>query len=191
MIEWHLEDIQAKNAERSVYFYCSGKEGQRTDATAVLRSLIAQLAWSSDGSEVAHSVKTLHESGDGRVDKLDVELLVDLADRNQRTTVIIDALDECVDYSKLLSLLKKASDDMTTGTLKFFFSSRPNVTLLPTFPSWGKLELDAERELTSYDMEKYIHTQVTNPEGRRLLDGRAPELEEKLIKTLTFRAQGM
>ena len=186
-----MEDIQAKNTERLAYFYCSGKEGQRTDATAVLRSLIAQLAWSSDGSEVAHSVKALYGSGDGREDKLDMELLVDLADRNQRTTIIIDALDECVDYSKLLSLLKKTFEKMTTGTLRFFLSSRPNVTLLPKFPSWEKLELDNQRELTSHDMEKYIHTQVMDAEGRRLLDGRAPQLEDKLIKTLTIRAQGM
>lgn len=186
-----MKEIQGNETERLVYFYCSGKEGQSTNSTVVLRSLIAQLAWSPDGSEVAHSVKVLHDSGTGRQDKLGPELLSNLAARHRRTTVIIDALDECEDHSKLLFLLKKVSDDAPSGIFKFFFSSRPNVNLLSNFPSWEKLELDAERELTSEDMEAYIRTQVMDTEGRRLLDGKAPELEEKLVETLTYRAQGM
>ncbi|PQE06277.1 ankyrin repeat protein [Rutstroemia sp. NJR-2017a BBW] len=191
VIEWHMEETQANGTERVAYFYCSGNDGQSTNSTVVLRSLIAQLAWSPDGSEIADSVKSLHSSGSGRQDKLGPELLTDLAARHQRTTIIIDALDECDDYSKLLFLLKKASNDMPSGSFKFFFSSRPNVALLLDFPSWEKLELDAERELTSEDINAYIRTQVIETEGRRLLDGRNPELEVKLVKTLTCRAQGM
>jgi hypothetical protein len=133
----------------------------------------------------------LHDTGAGRQDKLGPELLTKLAARHQRTTIIIDALDECKDYSKLLFLLQRVSNDISSGSFKFFFSSRPNVNLLPDFPSWEKLELDAERELTSEDMEAYIRTQVMNTEGRHLLDGKDPELEEKLVETLTYRAQGM
>jgi hypothetical protein len=189
VIEWHVKEIQAKKTERLAYFYCSGKRGQTTNSRAVFRSLIAQLAWSPDRSEIDDSVKVLHDNK--KADEFKPELLVGLATRHQRTTIIIDALDECEDYSNLLFLLKKTSNGLPSGSFRFLFSSRPNVTLLLDFPSWEKLNLDAGRELTSEDINEYIRTQVLEREGRRLLDGRNVDLEAKLIKTLIDRAQGM
>ena len=173
-----------------VYYYCSGKEGQSTNSEAVLRSLIAQLAWSPDGSQVASSVTALHENKNRKQDQFSPELLADLAAPYEQITIILDALDECQDYSKLLFLLKNAYHN-SSGKFKFVFASRLNVNLLSDFPSWAKLELDAKKDLTSEDMEAYIRTQVMNPEGRRLLDGNNSDMEEKLVETLTFRAQGM
>lgn len=157
-------------------------------------SLIAQLAWSPDGSSVAEPVKTLYANDTGRQDTLNSGLLTKLIPPHQRTTIIIDALDECENYSRLLLWLKAASND-SLGALKFFFSSRTNVKLLNDFPSWEKVELDSKKELTVEDMKVYIRTQVQDREtmgiGRRLLGGEYPELEERLIETLTYRAQGM
>lgn len=184
VIEWHLETIQANKSDRMAYFYCSRKEGQNTNLTMVIRSLIAQLAWSSDGLEVADSVKVLYAGEIKRQDMLDADLLTVLVSRNERTVVIIDALDECEDHSKLLFMLKKIFNDTPSTRLKYFFSSRPNVSLISDFPMWKKLELDTEKDLTLEDMGTYIKTQVINREGSGLLGGKQPNLEERLIETL-------
>ena len=183
-----MQEIQADSTERLAYFYCSSKEGQSTNSTVILRSLIAQLAWSPDGFEVASSVKALHGHQENQ---LHPELFASLAAQYQRTTVVIDALDECEDYSRLLFLLKKVFADTPSTKLKFFFSRRPSVNMLLGFPSWEKLELDLNRGLTKDDMNVYISTQVVEREGHRLLNGKDPDLEKKLIDTLSYRAQGM
>ena len=205
VIEWHLKEIQANRSERLVFFYCSRKEVHRTSPLDIFRSLVAQLALSPDGSSVAESIKRKHK--EKKQDELDnpdllVGLLTGLIALYQRTTIVVDALDECEDYGRLLRLLKKVSNG-TRGAIKFFFSSRTNVKLLKDFPSWEKLELDSEKGLTKDDINTYIRTQVKDREkmdlGPRLLDeGRSmlgeslvEALEDRLIETLTRRAQGM
>jgi len=201
VIEWHLKEIQANRRERLAFFYCSRKEAHRTSPLDVFRSLVAQLALSPDGSSVAESIKRKHK--EKKRDELDnPDLLVGLVALYQQTTIVVDALDECEDYGRLLLLLKKVSEG-TRGAIKFFFSSRTNVRLFKDFPSWEKLELDSEEGLTTDDINTYIRTQVKDREkmdlGPRLLDERKSilgeslieALEDKLIETLTRRAQGM
>lgn len=201
VIEWHLKEIQASRRERLAFFYCSRKEAHRTSPLDVFRSLVAQLALSPDGSSVAESIKRKHK--EKKRDELDnPDLLVGLVALYQQTTIVVDALDECEDYGRLLRLLKKVSEG-THGAIKFFFSSRMNVKLFKDFPSWEKLELDSEKGLTRDDINTYIRTQVKDREkmdlGPRLLDERKSmlgeslieALEDRLIETLTRRAQGM
>jgi hypothetical protein len=151
------------------------------------------VAWSPDHSSVADSVKNLYANGNGKKNKLDPSLLSDLISHYHRTTIIIDALDECNDYEVLLLHLQAVSRD-SEGAVKFFFSSRTNVDLFD-FPLWEKVELDSEKELTAEDIRTYIRTQVKDRVamgiGRPLLEGKRPDLEDKLVETLTLRARGM
>jgi hypothetical protein len=79
--------------------------------------------------------------------------------------------------------------------IKFFLSSRQNVKLFDSFPSGTKIELDARRDLTTEDMKNYISSQVREIEslnvGTGMLDGKYPDLEDRLIEVLNFQAQGM
>jgi Ankyrin repeats (3 copies)/Ankyrin repeats (many copies) len=83
----------------------------------------------------------------------------------------------------------------TPKAIKFFFSSRMNVMLPKDFPIWEKLELDSQKILREVDMKKYIQTEVKDRKKlnieRPLLDGQYPTLEDRLVKILTDRAQGM
>jgi hypothetical protein len=136
VIEWHLEEIQANRRERLAFFYCSRKEARRVSPQDVFRSLVAQLALSLDGSSVAESIKRKHK--ERKQDELDnPDLLVGLVAIYQRTTIVVDALDECEDYGGLLRLLKKVSDG-THGAIKFFFSSRTDVKLFQRFSLLGE-----------------------------------------------------
>jgi hypothetical protein len=206
VIEWHLKDISTRKTQRLAFFYChqgnsdqsqglrrniQSSSGERPSPEIVLRSLLAQLAWSTDGFSVAERFKQANK------DKLNfwdpkkcANLLMGLINDFERTTIIIDALDECADHDRLLLLLNHVAHE-SNKELKFFFSSRPNVTVPASFPLLKMIDLDSER-LTANDLENYVKTQVMFREklliGTRLLKGEHPELETELIKTLTERA---
>jgi hypothetical protein len=113
-------------------------------------SLIAQVAWSPDYSSVADSVKNLYANRNGTKNKLDPSLLAGLISQYYRTTIIIDALDECNNYEGLILHLQAVSSG-SEGAMKFFFSSRTSVDPFD-FPSWEKVELDSEKEVTAEDI---------------------------------------
>jgi hypothetical protein len=191
-----VKSIESSDTERLAFFYCSRKRAERNTPTDVLASLVAQLSWSIDGLSVAESVKVLHRSDNKR--KLTLrdcsDILVSLVLPYQRVTIVIDALDECLDSIQLLRHLRTVSKS-TEARIKFFLSSRKNTSIFSDFPAWTKLELDVQKQSTAPDMERYIRCQVQDIEaldmGSRLLDGKYPEIEGRLVETLTNRAQGM
>jgi hypothetical protein len=97
-------------------------------------------------------------------------------------------------FPRFLLHIKKLLDS-THEAIKFFFSSRPNVQVLSTFPNSEKLDLDSTTGLTADDIETYARTQVKDRDtlqlGTRLLNGKQPALEDWLIAILTRRSQGM
>jgi hypothetical protein len=145
---------------------------------------------------VAESIKALYQSDHERHLSLKEfsDLLITLILPYNNVTIVIDALDECLNSAQLLRHLRNVSN-ATNHRIKFFLSSRRNTTIFPDFPEWIKLELDLQQDLTASDMESYIRSQVRDIEtldmGSRLLDGKHPEVEDRLIETLIRRAQGM
>lgn len=123
--------------------------------------------------------------------------LVGLINQNQRTTFIVDALDECEDADVLLLHLDhiyKISSE--TGTpINIFFSSRYDVDVHQKFPDCNKLELEKCQSLTANDMMTYVKTQVRDREtlllGSRLLKGERPDLERRIVDFLAKNSQGM
>jgi len=194
-----MKAIESKPNDRLAFFYCSRKRDKRSQPYDVLASLVGQLAWSADGLAVAQSVKRKHEYCQSH-QRLDLtidecsDLLVGLVDLYQQTTIVIDALDECTDYTRLLLHLKKVAA-ASQSPIKLFLSSRQNVRVFDLFLKWKKVELDAHKDLTTEDMRNYISSQVREIEllnlGTRLLDGKYPELEDRLVEVLKGRAQGM
>jgi hypothetical protein len=191
-----LNSIKSSDRDRLAIFYCSRKRSQRNHPVDVLASLVAQLAWSVDGLSVAESIKALYQSDHERHLSLKEfsDLLITLILPYNNVTIVIDALDECLNSAQLLRHLRNVSN-ATNHRIKFFLSSRRNTTIFPDFPEWIKLELDLQQDLTASDMESYIRSQVRDIEtldmGSRLLDGKHPEVEDRLIETLIRRAQGM
>lgn len=116
---------------------------------------------------------------------------------NQSTiTIVIDGLDECSNFNKLLRYLNLFFDEVTgTGTLRMVLSSRMQVNPPRNFPSQREVIISADRN-AKY-IEKYIHSQIFEREeqhhGELLLNGEYQELEleQQLCKILTTRAQGM
>lgn len=193
-----MRDIQSSNFDEGqiAYFYCTRKQGESSgsDPQTILQSLVRQLAWSADNRSIKESVKDKYDEAQlhqGYVEtKLSVAACVSLLSKilssSSNTIIIIDALDECSDPSDLLSNLKEASTSAKSGT-RFFFSSRMNVDVSEEFPECAKIDSGVESQ---DDIEFYVRTEVKGRK-RRLLHGKAPELEDMLVEVLTQRAQGM
>lgn len=176
-----------------MFFYCSRKQAGRTTSLEVLRSLIAQLAKPTDGFPTSSVIEGIYQSRKGCPIEIQEcsDLLVRLLEEHEKTTFIVDALDECENADELLLHLR----DLTRQPVKFFFSSRNQVKVRKAFPNCANLELDSQKDLIMQDIQIYVTSQVKEREtlklGRRLLDGEYPELEDTLIDVLVDHAQGM
>jgi len=199
IVEWHFEHIQSRAEERLVFFYCSGKEGLQTKTLEVLHSLIAQLAESIDGVSVSGLIEKRYKNGNRNSIEIHEcpKLLADLASEYQNTTIVIDALDECQDSEALLLNLQEVSKRIRAASkaVKLLFSSRNQVDVDYYFPSCETLRLEHIMAARKEDMVRFVHTQVKEREilrlGSRLLKGKHPDLEDRVINVLVKHSQGM
>ncbi len=191
VIQEHLEELKASAQERLAYFYCSEREQPPTTSLEVIRSLLAQLSWNSDGVTIADAVKGLytsanHISGAGRPD---IEQCLDLvqivASACPKVTIIIDALDECADSWTLLSSLEIVGKRLQNN-IALFVSSRMNVAVSEYFPQC----ITIGPESNTGDIENYIQTEMAIPH-QRLLEGNHSRLEQRLARVLTARSENM
>lgn len=220
VIEWHLQGFQLEppekygpagcedqgdqrirqagreNAGGVAYFYCvrQGQDQLGTDPAVILRSLVRQLASSIDGSSLLSPVRTVYNRlryerpGSGCLSLGECsELLTELISCYSNTTIILDALDECKKPYELLRALKEVANS-STGQMKLFVSSRLNINVASVMIFHRKIDIQSQG--TSKDMEIFLHTEVKQRD-QRLLKGRYPDLENRLIEVLRDRAQGM
>ena len=222
VIEWHLQGFQPELSEtygaascedhvdqrfrqtdpehfgNIAYFYCvrQGQDHSGTDPAVILRSLVRQLAWSSEGSSISPGVETFYERwryerpDSGRLSLGECsELLTEMISSYSNTTIIIDALDECEEPYELLRALKTIADS-STGHIKLFVSSRANVDVARVLIVHSKIDIQSQVKGLNTDMDIFLHTEVKEG-ARRLLQGRYPGLEDRLTEVLKDRAQGM
>ena len=226
IIEWHLQGLQPETSETHraarlkdpvdqrirqadpeyfgsvAYFYCvrQGQDQSGTDPAVILRSLVRQLAWSSDGSSTSPPIRTFYDKwryerpGSGRLSLeecsgLLTELISSYSNTSSysSTTIILDALDECEKPYELLRALKTIANS-STGKIKLFVSSRLNVKVCSVLIPRSKIDIQSQD--TSKDMDIFLHTEVKKGD-RCLLKGNFPKLEDRLIEVLRDRAQGM
>ena len=114
------------------------------------------------------------------------DLLQELIAQRLRTTIVIDAIDECAEPYTILRCLHGLIQN-ATDLLKIFVSSRSCIDVSAVFSDCYRVNIEGQD--TSLDMYSYTANEVK--ESKRLLDGKAPELEDRLIETLINHAQGM
>ena len=220
VIEWHLQGFQLEPPEKYgltshgdqgdqrirqadpehvggiAYFYCvrQGQGQSGTDPMVILRSIVRQLASSLDGSSILPPIRRVYDKlryerpGSGCLSLEECsELLTELTSYHSKTTIILDALDECEKPYELLRALKRVAHSRT-DQIKLFVSSRLNVRVDSVVILHRKINIQSQG--ASKDMDIFLHTEVKSRD-RRLLKGRYPELEDRLIKVLRDRAQGM
>ena len=195
VVEDCLNRAATIQGENLAFFYCSNEDPKRKQPVWILRSILAQLAFPPGDvaaptlwTELYKKSKKCPDGNDGiLVADECVTLLRRVISQGVGTVIIIDALDECEDPDELLLYLKEVEDD-NPGKTRLFLSSRMHVGISRIFESCLFVSTPGGNEA---ELGFYVWNEVKNRKIRRLLDGRRPDLETRLIETLSRQAQGM
>lgn len=154
----------------------------------ILKSLLAQLSWTTNGFDIAEDIRKIYvqrATGLSRDSSLSVSECVDLLATLIRkfgpTIIVIDALDECKSPMELLRKLSELGDK--TQELKFLFSSREGVQVTRIFPGAQLVSIDSHKSLE--DIERYITTELSRPErcnSEIITDKLAKRMKDVLLK---------
>ena len=201
MVEDCLSQAATRPGENIAFFYCSDEDPKRYQPMWILRSILAQLMCRHNDTETPMLLMDLYGSSgktaDGYGEKLRYEkklisdkcvtMLRRVIAQAKETVIVIDALDECEDPDELLQCLKEVEEGNPCRT-RLFLSSRMHMKVSKIYESCVVVPTPGGNEA---DLAFYIRNEVDNRKTRRLLDGKRPDLEARLIETLTRQAQGM
>lgn len=195
--------MHPKSTEHSLaYFYCNYKEDQRRDPASIARSLVKQLCLRTPGigssSSFPAPVLDLYNKRKADADlrrTLSIgeceELLIALSAGFLRTTIIVDALDECDPDTRgrLCDLLAQVVS--SSKRVKVFITSRDEGDLRVKFEDSPNVYIQ-ERDNSS-DVNCYIEAEIKGCiKAKTLLRGKVDlELQQQIIDALQFGAQGM
>lgn len=184
------------------YFYCNYKEAQRRDPGSILRSLVKQLCLLSPGEQSSFPVpvSSVYRKRQKDADLSNLlsvseckDLLISLSAGFLRTTIIVDALDECDKDTRgsLFKVLEKVVSISKNNPVKVFVTSRDDGDLRKRFENSPNVYIQ-ERD-NSGDINNYIKTEIAECIRRKeLLDGKvSTELQERIVGTLESGARGM
>ncbi|KAF5253546.1 hypothetical protein FANTH_1617 [Fusarium anthophilum] len=155
---------KAKSSEALAFFYCKRDEENRRNPRDILRSILRQLATpiKETGGRMIHvALKDLPHRLALNGTTLDVStcerLIRELIEGYSRTTIILDALDECDRNTReeLMGVL----GNLTNGSskLRVFVSSRPDEDILRHFKGTPTMEIQAtdnEEDISSFVKDK-------------------------------------
>lgn len=190
-----INELVKSNDEQSIaFYYCSRSAGAVSNSpTTIFRSLVAQLACTSDGEDIYHVIREWYRRDAKRFvtgSRLSLaeceDLLVTLMNLRGKTVIVIDGIDECTEPMQLLRALHQIWSKFSQ--LKLFLTSRLDVAVSEIFPSIPTVKSDFAK--TTTDIRNYIEEEL-NREDRRNVKVITDELAERMVNILTQRAQGM
>ncbi|GLA60459.1 hypothetical protein AtubIFM54640_000913 [Aspergillus tubingensis] len=197
----HIQHNLARtpNDEGFAYFYCNRNEDIRTRPLAVARSYVRQLSspaskTKSSNTNSWHIQSTLQSTYKNfRMEGADLhmkcctKLITESLNLYPRTTLVLDAFDEC-DPSSRGDLLELFTDLLSNSTrpVKLFIASRPDRDVQQQVRSHTNIEVQATDN--QQDIEAYISQEMP-----RLIEnnGAFRELREMVESTLSEKSQGM
>ncbi len=183
------------NNEAFAYFYFNRNDECRSTPSAALRSLVRQLSVTSDGAAMQHVLLQLYRgkrrlglAADRLHDDEAKQLLRQFADVYPQTTLVIDALDECDEMSRmsfvdvLESLVLQAEKP-----IKVFLSSRLDRDIQHRFNSLPNVAIRATDN--AEDIAKFVEAEISC----RLYWSQkiSRDLREEIVRTLCDKSKGM
>ena len=177
------------------YFYCNRNEDDRRNPTSVLRSFVKQLSISSDSAQLhsalAEKYEEKYRSGFSSVhlSNEEAERLLQIQMKcYRRTTLIVDALDECDRSSRvlLIAALYRLVNDIPN--LRIIISSRPDDDIKRKLEDKGKLEIDATKN--QEDIKKFVLAKLDEDALERPIPF-SDQLRNDIIDILFKKSDGM
>jgi hypothetical protein len=193
VIDEILDPLKSKpNQEGFAFFYCNRNEAERRQPVSVLRAFVRQLSTiASDEQSIQLSIKryaidTQLKASEPTIDDCK-KLLLDFINIYPRTTLVLDALDECELRNRLQIievfdyLLAESSQP-----LKIFISSRPDQDIKKRLKDRASIEIGAQDNCN--DITKFVKSRICQHSGWHTMDAK---LQTKIITTIQDKSQGM
>ncbi|GIJ81561.1 hypothetical protein Asppvi_000060 [Aspergillus pseudoviridinutans] len=192
VVDWvRAQTSKPPNDEGFAFFYC-GRDESRSQPLSILQSFVRQLSTTASNPEVMQaklreSCKKARENGTNfRLEQCKEQILASL-NIYPRTTLVIDALDECDPDSryKLIQALQSFLSE-SNKVVRIFIASRPDPKIEYQLESRPNVCIQADDNLN--DIEKFLQEELDR------LSKTAPLLktmESKIIGKLLERCQGM
>lgn len=184
------------------YYYCSrnAAEPERSNPEVVLASIARQLACSKPGSPVLPPAEKNYQDArlTGSLQKhLDLdkscELILQLVDYHDITTIVIDALDECDKKSRgrLIQILQRILQD-AQSLVKVFVSSRDDGDIKLQLQDYPHLMIESGKNFDDISAFVTLETEGLIRSGRLLPYSKAKdELKDLIITKVIEKANGM
>ncbi|KAF9231978.1 hypothetical protein BU15DRAFT_81763 [Melanogaster broomeanus] len=168
-------------------FYCDFRTPRSTHTMEILRSLTTQLLWNSKIDWLSSFPELVMRKERGTGPPVDITTLSDLLGRaaklHQRPMIVIDALDECEDLSKLLGELVKLDK-----ACRLFVTSRPLHSINGAFGGLPSISLNDKIDAVRSDMHFHISTELESRDRLKIL---SHDLQVEIRDALLKKADGM
>ncbi|KAJ4855435.1 ankyrin repeats (3 copies) domain-containing protein [Trichoderma breve] len=186
-------EAQGKNDEGFAYFYCSRSDTARRDSKSVYQSYIRQLAQLNHYPTGMHkSISDLYRKAKKEQRELSITeckaALSELLKSYPRTTLVLDALDECeVGARKEIVLVLHSLATDAERPVKVYIASRREPDIERSLGSESLIEIGTSDN--KGDIEKYIEQEMTrfDEEWESVSQG----VREEVKRTITDQSDGM
>lgn len=199
VIDWVKKGLETNaNDEAFAYFYCNKQDPSRSDPKKILRNIIRQLAtgpWIVLGSNtVVH--KTVHELW-GAAQRQGISstfaeweaCLLTLVNTYPRTTIVLDALDECdgLQRQDLINLLTKlATPASDARPVKVFVSSRPQEDVRRSLDIYPIIQMQEKHN--AQDIATFVRAKIA---GHRRWSKMPQEFQKEIVEELLEKSGNM
>lgn len=198
VIDDFLHQLQTVSDEGFGYFYCDRHEADRQDPDAIFRAILKQLSHVKTGCIHPHvlehyraSKREGFPSGELAIGE-STDLIIKLLHVYSKSTIVIDALDEC-DINRREDLLESLQKILTLAPnlVKIFVSSRDDKDITRQYSALPNLYIQAKDNV--HDINAYVDYKIDESiRKRKLLNGKlSPELKELIVRTIQNGANGM
>lgn len=189
----HVQGLLESSSDHAgfAFFYCNRNEEKRRDPLSVLQSYVRQL--STAVGSTGHirkklkivSNETRRQGSHLGFDACKTQLMESINEYSQ-TVIILDALDECDDYSRwqLIDVIRDLASK-SDRPLKVFISSRPDNDIKTQF-SGKNIEIQAINN--QGDIEKFVNAEIDKP---RRWGPISADLRSEIVQVLCEDSQGM
>jgi ankyrin repeat domain-containing protein 50 len=179
--------------EAVAMFYCNRVDpAARGTSLSVLRSLVRQLSTRPGDLDHIHpKIEALHHTTRATASDLNIELckdlILELVNLYPRTTIILDALDECdlASRRQILDTLAQVVDE-SSKPVRVFISSRPDVDIRNSLGSRHNVEISAVENTD--DIAKFVHQEIAKHPKWADMDA---TLKVDIVSTLLAKSDGM
>ena len=175
------------------YFYCDYKDQRTQEASGILGSLAQQIS-KQDEQSFAKLYEFHRAYGQGQSDTAPYEatllrdLVRDVMTNFESTSIIIDALDECVgNVRDIVELLMSLGGNVANANVKLLFLSRDEIDIRDSLDASPQISIAADNR----DLGLYVGGEIEERIRKKKLNIKNASLKGFMMDRLINGAEGM